>query len=424
MKPETECPADYYPAHPNVTLIIDEIQPLSLNHDGISPVTEPSEVPTLRQRVLDLVNNPQYRPTKPKDIHRILKLSEDDYRPLRKLIKRMVLDREIAFASNHMVVPVVINAVKPAKTKSKRSFTRPAPPEPTDLPTSTPSLTPSSSSHRTANLDGQLTSQADKSSSKTLSGKYRQAAAGFGFVRPAAGSDPKYTEDIFIPSDSTGGAMDSDIVCVRLRTGRRGGGQDGEVIEIIQRARRQFSGSYDVRDGKSIVHLDGVTVGSPVEVGDVRGLPVEPGDKVVVELVKFPDGAQVGEGVIMEVLGSSKNPAVDTLAVMHQYGLIEKFPDEVIEQARAQADAFVEGAIPADRRDLTKVPTLTIDPADARDFDDAISLSRNEKGNWELMVHIADVAHFVPVGTPLDAEAKRRATSVYLPDRVIPCCLN
>lgn len=375
-------------------------------------MTESSEVPQLRQRVLDLVYSPQYRPTKPKDIHRALKLSEDDYRPLRRLIKRMVLDREIAFASNHMVVPIPTTTTKPiAKPKSKRlpSTIDPDGPPPTVLPTS-----------NRASDDSAVTSQPTSARSKTVSGKYRQAAAGFGFVRPAAGSDLKFTEDIFIPSDATGGAMDSDIVSVRMRTGRRGGGQDGEVIEIIQRARRQFSGSYDVRDGKSIVHLDGVTIGSPVEVGDVRGLPVEPGDKVVVELVKFPDGAQIGEGVIMEVLGSSKNPAVDTLAVMHQYGLIDQFPDEVIEQARAQADAFVEGAIPADRRDLTKVPTLTIDPFDARDFDDAISLSRNEKGNWELMVHIADVAHFVPIGSPLDAEARRRATSVYLPDRVIP----
>lgn len=375
-------------------------------------MTESSEVPQLRQRVLDLVYSPQYRPTKPKDIHRALKLSEDDYRPLRKLIKRMVLDREIAFASNHMVVPIPTTTTKPiAKPKSKRlpPATEPDAPLPTVLPTS----------NRNSD-DSAVTSQPTSARPKTVSGKYRQAAAGFGFVRPAAGSDLKFTEDIFIPSDATGGAMDSDIVNVRMRTGRRGGGQDGEVIEIIQRARRQFSGSYDVRDGKSIVHLDGVTIGSPVEVGDVRGLPVEPGDKVVVELVKFPDGAQIGEGVIMEVLGSSKNPAVDTLAVMHQYGLIDQFPDEVIEQARAQADAFVEGAIPADRRDLTKVPTLTIDPFDARDFDDAISLSRNDKGNWELMVHIADVAHFVPIGSPLDAEARRRATSVYLPDRVIP----
>ena len=133
----------------------------------------------------------------------------------------------------------------------------------------------------------------------------------------------------------------------------------------------------------------------------MRGLPVEPDDKVVVELVRFPDAAAAGEGVIIEVLGSSKNPAIDTLAVMRQYGLEEEFPDEVIEQARRIADEFAEGEIPEDRRDLTEVGTLTIDPIDARDFDDAISLSRNRVGNWELMVHIADVAHFVPRGTPL-----------------------
>ncbi len=373
-------------------------------------MTDSSEAQQLRQRILDLVYSPQYRPTKPKDLHRALKLSEDDYRPLRKLIKRMVIDREIAFASNHMVVPIATPTPKATTKKAKRP---PAVTEEDQTP-----LTVLPPAKRTSGNDASVPSAS--SNSKFVTGKYRQAAAGFGFVRPAADTEQKFTEDIFVPSDATGGAMDSDIVKVRLRTGRRGGGQDGEVIEVLQRARRQFSGSYDVRDGKSIVHLDGVTVGSPVEVGDVRGLPVEPGDKVVVELVKFPDGAQVGEGVIMEVLGSSKNPAVDTLAVMHQFGLIDQFPDEVIEQARAQADAFVEGQIPADRRDLTKVPTLTIDPFDARDFDDAISLSRNDKGNWELMVHIADVSHFVPVGSPLDAEARRRATSVYLPDRVIP----
>ncbi len=166
--------------------------------------------------------------------------------------------------------------------------------------------------------------------------------------------------------------------------------------------------------------LDTVSLNSPVLVGDVRGLPLSVDDKVIVEMVKFPDGLVPGEGVIMEVLGSSKNPAVDTLAVMRQFGLEEAFPDEVIAAARAQADKFVEGEIPADRKDLTKVVTITIDPHDARDFDDAISLARNEKGNWELQVHIADVAHFVPIGSALDEEAKKRATSVYLPDRVIP----
>ena len=430
-------------------------------------MTDSSEVPQLRQRVLDLVYDPQYRPAKPRDIGRALKLSEDEGRTLRRLIKRMVIDQELAFASNHMVIPLAPGSAK-SNTKKKARLK-----ETTTESDTASTVDPITSGHSAADSDadtntttepsaittprinaksrsssksspttkgnvrsrsdaksidsseevdddGATLSRSDGSNRQTISGKYRQAAAGFGFVRPAAGSDLKFSEDVFIPSNSTGTAMDGDIVSVRVRTGRRGGGQEGEVLEVITRARRQFSGSYDVREGKSIVYLDGVTIGSPVEVGDVRGLPVEPGDKVVVELVKFPDGVQVGEGVIMEVLGSSKNPAVDTLAVMHQFGLIDQFPDEVIEQARAQADAFVEGQIPSDRRDLTQVPTLTIDPFDARDFDDAISLSRNEKGNWELMVHIADVAHFVPVGTPLDAEAKRRATSVYLPDRVIP----
>lgn len=377
-------------------------------------MSDRTEAAELRQRILDFVYNPQYRPSKPKEIHRALDLSDDDYRVLRKLIKRMVIDGELAFASNHLVIAPVQNAApRPRRGKNtdeagsvatERGDTAAAPRN---------SGAVGSGSAGSGAVGG-------GAEDKLITGKYRQAAAGFGFVRPGPNTKQTFTEDIFIPSDSIGTAMDGDLVQLRLRSSRRGGGQEGLIVDIIERARRQFSGSYDVLDGHSIVHLDGVSVGSPVNVGDVRGLPVEPGDKVVIELVKFPDGMRSGEGVIMEVLGSSKNPAVDTLAVMHQFGLLGEFPDDVIEQARQQADGFEEGAIPGDRRDLTKVPTLTIDPIDARDFDDAISLSRNDKGHWELVVHIADVAHFVPIGSPLDAEAKRRATSVYLPDRVIP----
>ncbi len=412
----------------HVRLIIDEIQSPISPKCGNSSVSQTPDLPALRQRVLDHVYAEGYRPSKPKEIHRALKLADDDYRFLRKVIKRMVIDGEVAFASNHLVVAIPAKSPAPLRPRKSKSDATEQPPEnlasevgdddaSTDAEVTTPygrvGATKSKGKRSGAEGAGQF--------DKLVSGKYRQAAAGFGFVRPSAASAQQFTEDIFVPSDATGTAMDGDMVQVRLRSNRRGGsGFEGLVVEIIERARRQFSGSYDVRDGKSIVHLDGVTVGSPVSVGDVRGLPVEPGDKVVVELVKFPDGVHIGEGVIMEVLGSSKNPAVDTLAVMHQFGMIDRFPDEVIEQARQTADAFEEGSIPADRRDLTAIPTLTIDPFDARDFDDAISLSRNDKGNWELMVHIADVAHFVPVGSPLDAEAKRRATSVYLPDRVIP----
>ncbi len=321
----------------------------------------------LTQKILDYVYHPQYQPVKPKGIHKALLLPPENYPDVRKAVKRLVLQGKLAYGGNHLV------------------------------------LTPE-----------QITGDP-----KLTRGTFRQAAAGFGFVRPVPTGKLGAVDDVFVPASATGSAMDGDLVQVRVRSSRRGG-QEGEVVEIVERARRQFAGSYGVQDGHSVVWLDGVTIGSPVSVGDVRGLPVEEGDKVVVELVKFSDGVSVGEGVILEVLGSSKNPAVDTLAVMRQYGLEEEFPDEVIEQARTIADQFAQGEIAPGRRDLTEVPTLTIDPHDARDFDDAISLNRNEKGNWELQVHIADVAHFVPIGTALDEEAKKRATSVYLPDRVIP----
>ncbi|GAB5403797.1 MAG: VacB/RNase II family 3'-5' exoribonuclease [Aureliella sp.] len=323
--------------------------------------------PQLQQQILDVVYHPNYRPIKSKAIHAALKLEADAYPKVRMTIKRMVQIGQLAYGGNHLV----------------------------------------------------LTPEQIKGSDKTTRGTFRQAAAGFGFVRPVPTGRLGVVEDIFIPPPATGSAMDGDLVQVRLRASRRGG-QEGEVVEVLERARRQFVGSFDKLDGQAVVWLDGANLDVPVAVGDVRGLPVDAGDKVVVELVSFPEGDSPGEGVIMQVLGSSKNPAVDTLAVMHQFGLKDEFPEEVIAQARQIADSFEEGTVPKDRRDLTAMPTITIDPIDARDFDDAISLCRNEKGNWELTVHIADVAHFVPRGTTLDDEARDRATSVYLPDRVIP----
>lgn len=321
----------------------------------------------LNQKILDYVYHPNYRPAKPKSIHQGLKLAPEDYTTVRRTIKKLVQSGQLAFAANHLVLT-------PQMVKGDPNLTR---------------------------------------------GTFRQAAAGFGFVRPVPTGQLGPVEDIFIPAPVTRSAMEGDLVQVRMRAGRRGG-LEGEVIEVLQRARRQFSGTFSLDGERPVVRLDGVGVGAVVSVGDVRGLPVVPDDKVVIELVKFPDGLNPGEGVILEVLGSSKNPAIDTLAVMRQYGLQEQFPEAVIEDARAQADRFVEGDIPAGRRDLTQVTTLTIDPYDARDFDDAISLHRNEKGNWELLVHIADVSYFVPLGSTLDQEARQRATSVYLPDRVIP----
>src|SRR5205823_2864233 len=142
--------------------------------------------------------------------------------------------------------------------------------------------------------------------------------------------------------------------------------------------------------------------------------------QVVFEMLRFPSPGDRGEGVIAEILGPRGKPGVDTLSIIRAFGLPDEFPKDVLAEAREMAAAFNENDL-GGRTDFTADTIITIDPVDARDFDDAISLTRDEKtGHWLLGVHIADVAHFAPVGGSLDKEARKRGTSVYLPQRVIP----
>ncbi len=324
----------------------------------------------LAERILQLVHSPEYRPVKPRQIAVQLQVPPDDFREVRRTIKWLVLQGQLLYAGNHLV------------------------------------LSPE-----------QASGEPDR-----IRGNFRLAAGGFGFVRPNTGhTAAESPEDIFIPPGATAGALNNDLVEIRLRDGNSSrSGSEGVVIKILERARRQFTGTFQARSGGGgVAYLDGIPYDQPVSLGDVRGLPVTNEDKVFVELVEFPDATgQGGEGVILEVLGSSKNPAIDTLTVMRQYGLPDAFPEAVIDNARQQADQFDDTNWQG-RRDLTEQLTLTIDPHDARDFDDAISL-RHQEGRWTLWVHIADVTSFVPPGSALDNEARNRATSVYLPDRVIP----
>ncbi len=323
----------------------------------------------LADRVMRLVVSPDYRPCKPKQIAAQLKVNPDEYREVRRVIKQLVKEGRLLYGSNHLVIS-------------------------------------------TGAIGGP---------SDVLRGTFRRAmGGGFGFVRPNSGTDDTdVKEDVFIPPGATGGALEGDLVEVRVRPSRKGG-NEGYISEIVERARRQFTGTFRTMNGSPVVFLDGTPYDQPLSVGDIRGLPLENDDKVFVEVVDYPDDdGEGGEAVILERLGSSKNPAIDTLTIMRQYALPDAFKDDVLNDARKQADAFEDGAVPEGRRDLTDLLTITIDPFDARDFDDAISLER-EEGRWRLWVHIADVSHFVTPGSPLDEEARRRATSVYLPDRVIP----
>lgn len=319
----------------------------------------------LTQRILELVSGENYQPVKPKVITKKLGLPKERVKEVRRIIKRLSKEGQIAVGGGRQVKP-----------------------------------TGAGSGH--------------------ITGTFRRTAKGSGFVRPRSAttvSDKR--EDILIPADRTQDASSGDIVLVQLRKRRGAGGRrTGEVVEVIERESHQFVGTYFEARGAGYVQIDGKVFTNPVPVGDPGAKSAQPEDKVVIEMVRFPTHWHEGEGVIVEVLGPRGDPQVDTLSIIREFNLPGDFAEDTLNNARAQADVFDEAL--ADRVDLTDLTVITIDPKDARDFDDAISLERIEKDHWRLGVHIADVSHFVQAGSPLDKEARDRATSIYLPDRVIP----
>jgi ribonuclease R len=255
----------------------------------------------------------------------------------------------------------------------------------------------------------------------TVVGVFKRAAAGYGFVRPEGAVAGDRSADIHIGAHASLDAASGDTVRVRVSKARdvRRPGPAGEIIEVVSRRTTRFVGRYFEAAKTGWARIDGTVFAKPVAVGDPGAKGVQENDKVVVEMVRFPRHGRDGEGVIVEVLGPAGAAGVDTLTVINEFGLPGPFPESVLDDARRQAGRFTED-VPADRADLTTRVIVTIDPIDARDFDDAISLERIERGHWRLGVHIADVCHFVREGSPLDQEARARGTSVYLPDRVIP----
>src|SRR5262245_61608049 len=255
----------------------------------------------------------------------------------------------------------------------------------------------------------------------SATGVFRKAGGGFGFVRPHA-VDGQVGAEIFIPQEDVLDASSGDEVLVRIvsKTGRGGLGPRGEIAQIIERATRQFVGTYFERDGSGYVRVDGTVFSHSIFVGDPGAKGARPEDKVVFEMLCFPSPEDRGEGVITEVLGPRGKAGVDTLSIIRAFGLPDKFPEDVLEEARQAATAFDETDLDS-REDFTGDVIVTIDPVDARDFDDAISLVQDPRSkHWQLGVHIADVTHFVAPGGALEREARKRGTSVYLPQRVLP----
>ncbi len=252
-------------------------------------------------------------------------------------------------------------------------------------------------------------------------GTYKRTSKGFGFVRPGKSKDR--SANVYIPAHAGLDASSGDEVAVQItkRPHTPGFNLEGRVVKIVARASALFVGTYFENGDSGYVKVDGTTFHAPISVGDPGAKGAKPGDKVALELVRYPRPEAQGVGVITEILGPKGQPGVDTLTIIRAFNIPDVFDDETLEDARQQARAFDDsGDDLGDRLDLREALTVTIDPVNARDFDDAITLTHDDRGFWSLGVHIADVSHFVRPGSPLDRTARKRGTSVYLPDRVIP----
>ncbi len=250
-------------------------------------------------------------------------------------------------------------------------------------------------------------------------GTFRANPKGFGFVIPL---EPTAHGDLFIPPAETASAMTGDIVAANVvRKGRRRGDMrlSGRVIEILQRRQNRFVGTLLKRKDGWIVQPDGTSFFETICVDDVTVKGAGDKDKVIVEILSWPSEKYLARGVIIDVLGRAGRYETEIKSIISRYHLPGEFDDACRRQAQDAAAEF-DSEDAAGREDITDKVIITIDPLDAKDFDDAISLQSDSDGNRVLGIHIADVGFFVPSDSPLDEQAKQRGNSVYLPGRTIP----
>lgn len=249
-----------------------------------------------------------------------------------------------------------------------------------------------------------------------ITGKLQAHAKGFGFLIPEVEGE----KDVFIPSSFINGAMNGDRILVQItREDKNGKKREGEVIQILERGNTKIIGVYEDSKNFGFVIAEDTRISQDIFISKKDRNGAKDGDVVVVEITKWPEKRRSPEGVVKEVLGQKGDKGLDILTIIKKYGLPEEFPPKV--QAFA---AGIDEEIPLKeykrRKDLRDVRMVTIDGEDAKDLDDAVSIERLDNGRYRLGVHIADVSHYVREKNPLDKEALKRGTSVYLIDSVIP----
>jgi ribonuclease R len=230
---------------------------------------------------------------------------------------------------------------------------------------------------------------------------------------------PGVEEDVFIPTNNLNKALDKDKVKVYIYNRRRGRRPEGEVVEILERAKTEFVGVIDIQKNFAFVATANPKMYTDIFIPKNKIGEAEHGDVVLVKLEDWPDKADSPFGEVIKVLGKPGEHNTEIHAILAEYGLPYEFPVDVEVYAQ-KIDTEIHEEEIANRRDMRNVLTFTIDPRDAKDFDDALSFQKLENGNYEIGVHIADVSYYLEPGTILDEEAYNRATSVYLVDRVVP----
>jgi ribonuclease R len=310
-----------------------------------------------KEKILSFMSQKSYRPLKLRELFKGMKIEETEYRTFRRTIKEMLADGSIV--------------------KLKRN--------------------------RLGILD----------KLNLLVGELSANRKGFGFVTPEDG------QEIYISSENMGTAMHGDRVVVRLYQHRRGENPEGSIIRILQRAHQTLVGIFKKSKYLNYIIPDDPRIFRDIYVHAPHTLGAESGQRVVVKLKYWKDPHLNPEGEIVEVLGYPDDPKTQTLALIRYHQLPTDFPDEVKKEVRSIPSEMKKEELKK-RLDLRKKRCFTIDPADAKDHDDAISIEKTKEGNFILGVHIADVSYYVKEDSSTDTEAKSRGTSVYLADQVIP----
>ncbi|HEU0135991.1 MAG TPA: ribonuclease R [Flavobacterium sp.] len=230
---------------------------------------------------------------------------------------------------------------------------------------------------------------------------------------------PDFSEDVFIPNNNLNRALDGDIVKVYVYNRRSGKRPEGEVIEVVERKKTEFVGVIDIQKNFAFVSTANPKMYTDIFIPKDKLGDAQQGDVVVVKIEDWPKRADSPFGSVINVLGKPGEHDTEIHAILAEYGLPYEFPIEV-EMFAQQIDTSIQQSEIDNRRDMRETLTFTIDPKDAKDFDDALSFKKLDNGNYEIGIHIADVSYYLQEGTILDDEAYNRATSVYLVDRVVP----